>query len=1549
MKRITVLLALVALIAALCAGPAWAQAEWTIMVYMNGDNDLEGKIIGDLNEMEQATISSSINVIVQIDRAVGYDATNGDWTTCRRYKVVKDANTAIIGSSLIQDIGEVDMGSPQTLADFAKWTIEKYPAKKYSLIMSDHGSGWSKGGDQDGMKGFSHDYSSGNTIDVSNGEFGNAMRQITDYLKQVTNDPNRKLDHIAWDACLMGMWEVLDIAKDYANYANVSEQVMVYPPGYDYNNFLASVSATPTMDARYLGIHLLGVNTDGQHTKSLIDLSKIDALTIKIDKFAQELQASRASYGAAITTALNNTLKFYYTTHIDLGDFAVKIYNSNVPASLKTAAAECSVAVKNARATTPMNSGAHANAHGIAIYHNNTEAFNGNYSLLPIAGKTCWDEYLQNKPAHAGLWIFPTSPQNGDMVFGGTFIKIHATDPDGIKKIEYYVDGVLQATSYQSPYYYEVKWPSKAVECKIVAKAYDNLNNTNAATLVIRKAQGADSYYNKLNVGGSVSVIDPVSGATVAFTLAEIYVADGVRKARISISNQPTINDAQAGKMYKVGGLFIYPATLFIGTETFSQIMIAPYQYPSLDIITPEPNISTNNCIVMVATNYSGKNVPWNGIGNAPTNADLLKTLSFNESAAQYAENFTWVMSGTNGPRTMKVNMRDSLGATVSKSVTVNYNSSLPFDAYFGPYGDDWKRFSLSYYVAGGTTYARGDLWDNSNTNRYWTLTTTTPTRLYSKKDEIAAHASELAKYINGPDFQAPIGAVKRWVVDKNQYDNSTWSSGFGFGTITYKDYYGVLAGTLGKDSQGRTRVWASTSAGSRSSIDAITCIRLNGPGAPSYSSNESNKITLNWDDLVGETGYQVQRGKGINPILWSDVGQQLNSNVTSYIDNTVKADSTYSYRLVGKVNGDCDRLGSESAITARNTDGIINGNFNGIGGWSTEYSVLCGDPSFPYCPAYSITTDGIGSISSSLPCNYYRQIAFYGYIRQQIIVPIDACSLSYDISSGRVGSSSMGVRFGNSTLGYQDYSEPSTAGWVRRCWVMPTNYRGQQNTIELYLEQGSTFNQYYAAIQLDNIKILTNRFVSAPSTAAGANHSVALKTDGTVWAWGLNTKGQLGDSTVTQRTAPVKAKVLTNAMAVAAGDSHSVAIKSDGTVWAWGYNGYGQLGDSTVTQRNYPVKAKNLTGVIAVAGGAYHSLALKSDGTVWAWGRNNYYQLGDSSTTQRNYPVKTKILSGVVAIAAGEYYSMALKGDGTVWAWGYNVDGQLGVGDTLNRTAPVQITTLSGIVALKAGSRHALVIKSDGKAWAWGRNVNGQLGDSTTTKRKAPVQVKVLSNVTAINGGYNYSLAVKSDGTAWAWGYNNFYQLGDSSTTQRTYPVRTKKLTNAKSVAAGVAHSLAAQSDGTVWAWGRNSNGQLGLGDTTRRYAPVQITGMLVKSAADFETGDDANNEIIEIVAPLQPAMPLATRLYQSHPNPFTGQTSISFQLVAPAQTTIKVYNISGQLVKTLVSECLRPGYHSVRWDGKDANGNKVAAGVYLYRMQAGDYTKTNKMTVVR
>ena len=380
----------------------------------------------------------------------------------------------------------------------------------------------------------------------------------------------------------------------------------------------------------------------------------------------------------------------------------------------------------------------------------------------------------------------------------------------------------------------------------------------------------------------------------------------------------------------------------------------------------------------------------------------------------------------------------------------------------------------------------------------------------------------------------------------------------------------------------------------------------------------------------------------------------------------------------------------------------------------------------------------------------------------------------------------------------------------------------------------------------------------AATGIVAGDVHSLAVKADGTVWGWGEDNDGQLGRGGVASPLSPQSVPAQTGVSGIStavAGAWHSFGLGLDGSVWAWGLNNYGQLGDGTITNRSLPVPVSSLTGMAAIGAGRRHSLGVKLDGTVWAWGDNEAGQLGTgtTNTTPNPTPVQVPGLSGVTAVngATDGNYSLALKSDGTVWTWGSNAFGQLGDGTTTNRSTPVQVSSLTGVVAIAAGAAnsteegHSLALKADGTVWAWGRNSSGELGNGTTTDRTTPVQVTGLTGVVAIAGGYGHSLALKSDGTVWAWGTDLYGQLGDGANTtlgHQTIPVAVSGLTGVSAIAAGWGHSLALKADGTVWAWGYNVEGSVGDGTFINRSSPVQVSTVGTLPCVPFERTSGAD-----------------------------------------------------------------------------------------------------------
>ena len=335
-------------------------------------------------------------------------------------------------------------------------------------------------------------------------------------------------------------------------------------------------------------------------------------------------------------------------------------------------------------------------------------------------------------------------------------------------------------------------------------------------------------------------------------------------------------------------------------------------------------------------------------------------------------------------------------------------------------------------------------------------------------------------------------------------------------------------------------------------------------------------------------------------------------------------------------------------------------------------------------------------------------------------------------------------------------------------------------------------------------------------AVSAGGFHSMAIKTDGSLWMWGNNRYGQIGNGTVTD--CPVPFKLMDSVAAVSAGDIHSMAVKTDGSLWAWGRNSFGQLGDGTITERHTPVKV--MDSVAAVSAGGSHTLAIKTDGSLWAWGGNSYGQLGDGTTTGRSGPVK--IMENVAAISAGYAHSMAIKADGSLWAWGSNGYGQLGDGTATDRRTPVRI--VGDVTDVSTGAFFTTAVKSDGSLWVWGFNV-GQLGtDANGVLRDfSAAPVRIMDDVASVSAGGEHIMAIKTDGSLWACGGNTYGQLGDGTETDRYSPG--KVMDGVAAVSSGGAHTAAIRADGSLWAWGSNYYHQIGNYETTSPCPPVEIS----------------------------------------------------------------------------------------------------------------------------
>lgn len=375
----------------------------------------------------------------------------------------------------------------------------------------------------------------------------------------------------------------------------------------------------------------------------------------------------------------------------------------------------------------------------------------------------------------------------------------------------------------------------------------------------------------------------------------------------------------------------------------------------------------------------------------------------------------------------------------------------------------------------------------------------------------------------------------------------------------------------------------------------------------------------------------------------------------------------------------------------------------------------------------------------------------------------------------------------------------------------------------------------------------------NSASIAAGEYHTLAVGSSGSVWAWGLNTSGQLGDHTIIERTRPTPVVGLRGVIAVSSGAYHSLALRGDGTVAAWGHNSLGQLGNGSFADSSaylpiaFPLNADNSpVRIVAVAAGSYHNLALADDGKIYAWGLNSDGQLGDGTTVTRNQPVLVSgtVGNGIRAIAAGAYHSVALTSNGSVLGWGANFYGALGsVNPEQPRfftPTPVPMGTNVGIVGIAAGAYHTMAIADGGSAVALGWNGYGELGDGSTTTRSNPAFVGQVAGVTylaasrAVSG---HCLGLISNGSVWSWGGGTFGQLGNLPKQDQLLALPVSNLPHSGKVAAGGFHSVSVSSDGSVYVWGDNTFGQLGNGSEYEADEPTTIPDFhLIPTISDID-----------------------------------------------------------------------------------------------------------------
>ncbi|MES2747841.1 MAG: hypothetical protein V4648_05655, partial [Bacteroidota bacterium] len=394
---------------------------------------------------------------------------------------------------------------------------------------------------------------------------------------------------------------------------------------------------------------------------------------------------------------------------------------------------------------------------------------------------------------------------------------------------------------------------------------------------------------------------------------------------------------------------------------------------------------------------------------------------------------------------------------------------------------------------------------------------------------------------------------------------------------------------------------------------------------------------------------------------------------------------------------------------------------------------------------------------------------------------------------------------------------------------------------------------------------------------SAGENFSLAIKMDGTLWGWGQNSnKLGLGLGNLLDQNLPIQIGTANDWATVSAGNVHSLAVKTNGTLWSWGNGQFGQLGNGIFNSATPNVtQIGTANDWLQVSAGNRFSLAIKTNGTLWSWGRNNTGQLGINTIIDQNLPVQVGTATNWVRIDAGNQHSLAVDAFGFMYAWGNNTFGQLGDGTNTTSLVPIVITSTNNWALVSAGFDHSMALDVNNILYTFGNNVNGQLCDGTNTASNLPIPISfsgagTVSFYIAISAGNSFSLAIRNNNTLWSGGFNTSGQLGLGNNTAVNVLNQVGTNNNHFAISAGDTHSLVLDNSASLSSTGRGIEGELGIGTN------INMNTLQAVNCPTSTLGtDEMETEIMKVVV---------------YPNPTNDIVNVNYTLENTSDVTLRL-----------------------------------------------------------